>query len=340
MFESAPWFDKLPDKKLWIYKPNMEMFFRTMYERQKVWARRFLDELPRPWTDDPILRDYKFTNVYRELDRNSQWQIKNIYLDEKLSLKDLVWKMMFFRFFNNPETFEYAQTVTGHTAGIPKFSDYNEDEWDEVIGRIRKEGKNPFTNAYLINSQCCPGKSRDYCYTRVVIPALHEQLDSIIKCIDTATKAEQVIKKFEELPAVAGFISHEFFQDFTYIERYTRHTDFFRFNQNDYTNVGPGASIGLRLIFPSLDSIKRQKNGIYWLQKWSEREIKKIEEEKGEPFDYLYWDKNKKEYYVCDKHNITLHQIEMWLCEYQKYWKMQVGLGKQRSSFNPKTKKL
>lgn len=340
MFESAAWYDKLPDKKLWIYKPHLDLFFETMYERQKVWARRFLDELPRPWTDNPILRDYKFTNVYRELDRNSQWQIKNIFLDDNLSLKDLVWKILFFRFFNNPETFIYSESVTGWKAGIPRWEEYDEDKWDEVIKGIRNDGKNPFTNAYLINSQCCPGKTRDYCYTRVVIPALHNHINAMINVIDNAKNAEEVIKFWESLPSVATFISHEFFQDFTYIERYTRHTDFFRFNQNDYTNVGPGASIGLRLIFPNLNTLKRQKQGIYWLQKWAKDNLNRIAQEKGEPFDYLYWDKDKKEYYVCDQFNITLHQIEMWLCEFQKYWKMTIGEGKQRSSFSPKTKTL
>lgn len=37
---------------------------------------------------------------------------------------------------------------------------------------------------------------------------------------------------------------------------------------------------------------------------------------------------------------ITLHQVEMWLCEYQKYWKMRIGEGKQRSTFEPRTRKL
>ena len=66
----------------------------------------------------------------------------------------------------------------------------------------------------------------------------------------------------------------------------------------------------------------------------------KISEEKGESFPYLYWDKEKQQYYTNDKCNITLHQIEMWLCEFQKYWKMIIGQGKQRSKFKPRTKEL
>ena len=93
-FDHYPWADKLPAATLDVSEEHYHEFFRTMFERQMIWKRRFLDQKPRPWTDDPILRDYKFTNVYRELDRNSQWQIRNILLDDELTLTNLVWKMM------------------------------------------------------------------------------------------------------------------------------------------------------------------------------------------------------------------------------------------------------
>ena len=116
-FDHYAWADKLPDASLDVSAEHHAEFFRTMFERQMIWKRRFLDQAPRPWTEDPILRDYKFTNVYRELDRNSQWQIRNILLDDSLSLTDLVWKMMVFRYFNNPR----SNTPVKSTAGEPAF---------------------------------------------------------------------------------------------------------------------------------------------------------------------------------------------------------------------------
>ena len=111
MFEWASWYDKLPNDDLEVYEPHLKLFFETMYERQLIWKRRFIEQRPRPWTDNEIFRNSKFTNVYRELDRNSQWQIKNILLDSSLSRVNLIWKMMVFRFFNCPETFELGKRV-------------------------------------------------------------------------------------------------------------------------------------------------------------------------------------------------------------------------------------
>lgn len=368
MFESYAWYKDLPNEEIEVYEPHLKLFFETMHERQLIWKRRFLEKKSMPWTKDKIFQVSKFTNVYRELDRNSQWQIKNILLDDKLSLKNLVWKLMVFRFFNNPETFTFNPTGVGLNGnlfgeievksgleqiqnpnelisankwrnGIPDYDEYDEEEFSRFIAGVRSSGKNPYTTAYLINSQATPGQPRDYCYTRVVIPTLHKRMDELIKVVLTAKTPEEIIEWLKTLPAVADFIAHEFYQDFTYIPRYVN-KKFMKFTQNDFTNVGPGASIGIRLIYPNLKTLREQKQAIYWLRDAAEEQLTKISKEKGEQMPYLNWDKENKKYYVDDNCNITLHQIEMWLCEFQKYWKMMIGKGKQRSKFVPKTKEI
>ena len=381
MFEHAAWYDKLPDESLSLFEPHLRLFFETMYERQLIWKRRFIDKKERPWTSNKIFQESKFTNVYRELDRNSQWQIKNILLDDKLSLKNLIWKMMVFRFFNNPETFTFepkgknvqpslfgAQTKSGLKQaqstselisakkwrnGIPDYDEYDEEEFSRFIAGVRSSGQNPYTTAYLINSQATPGMPRDYCYTRVVIPTLHKNMNKLIATVMSAKKPEDIISYLKTLPAAADFIAHEFYQDFTYIPRYTDRK-FMKFDQNDFTNVGPGASIGIRLIYPNLKTVREQKRAIYDLRNIADDWLHKIGVEKGEPFPYIGWDIEKGEYYTFtwdevlagempmynQYDGITLHQIEMWLCEFQKYWKMIIGEGKQRSKFSPRSKTI
>jgi hypothetical protein len=329
MFENYPWYDKLPKEELEVCEENLELFFETMEERQNVWKKRFIDKQSAPWTNNTILRDYKFTNVYRDLDNHSQWQIKNIILDDKLSLKDYIWKIMVFRYFNQPLTFEYAKITYGWRNGIPSYDQYNEDEFAEMIQGVRDSGGNPFTNAYLINSMAAPGKTRDYCYTRLVIPHLHKNLVNLIRIIVSAKKPEEIITYLNTFPSVSDFIAHEFYQDLTYIAKYTDRK-IMKFDQNDFTNVGPGASLGIRLIFPSLKG-KEQKQAIYYLKELAEDYL-------SNKMNYLHWDKKTCKYEITNKCNITLHQIEMWLCEFQKYWKMSIGEGKQRSKFKPRTK--
>lgn len=350
MFEREKWHGKLPSEMFKVWNPNLELFFRTMYERQMIWKRRFLDGKTRPWTNDPILANYKFTNVYRELDRSSQWQIHNILLDDSLSLTNLVWKLMVYRFFNNPETFTFqpsdhatlfnqltnAIPASTWRNGIPDYEQYDEEEFAAFIQGIRDAGLNPFTNAYLINSMATPGKPRDYCYVHLVIPSLHKMLPRLMKTVIGAKRPEDIIAFLKTIPSVADFIAHEFYQDFTYIARYTDRR-FMKFTQDDFTNVGPGASVGIRLIFPQLQG-RDQKRAIYDLRDMAAKQLEAIGQQRGEPFPYLHFDKETRSYYTSERCNITLHQIEMWLCEFQKYWKMTIGEGKQRSEFVPQTK--
>ena len=104
--------------KIDIKDCDVELFFETMVERQKIWKRKTFLKLSPPWSGDEILRDYKFTNVYRELDRNSQWQINNIFKKKQKSKFDLVWKILLFRIFNQPDFFEFIGTQKG------SFSDF------------------------------------------------------------------------------------------------------------------------------------------------------------------------------------------------------------------------
>ena len=340
MFDYYSWHTKLPDENLSVYEPYLHLFFETMYERMMIWKRRFIEERPRPWTDNAILRDAKFTNVYRELDRNSQWQIRNILLKSgEMTLLNLIWKMMVFRTFNNPETFMKGMQWKGWRSGVPDWKEYDENEFAEFIAEVRKGGQNPFTNAYLINSMATPGRSRDYCYTRLVIPMLRKHIPQLISIVRSADTPERIITYLKTLPSVSDFIAHEYYQDFTYIPRYTDH-EFMKFTQNDFTNVGPGASVGIRLIYPNLKTTREQKQAIYWLRDAASEQLSQIGAEKGEPMGYLEWDKEQQKYRLSGDCNITLHQIEMWLCEFQKYWKMVIGEGKQRSKFVPKTTSL
>lgn len=58
----------------------------------------------------------------------------------------------------------------------------------------------------------------------------------------------------------------------------------------------------------------------------------------GIKFPYLHFDKDKREWYLDYDHpNISLKEIEMWLCEFSKYWKMMIGAGKQRSKYKVHT---
>ena len=236
-------------------------------------------------------------------------------------------------------------------SGIPHVDEYDPEKMRQFLMGIKVLVMNPYTNAYYVRSEV--GFERNESFAYVSFRYINDNIDRILDAIENAKKPTDVIKKLNELPCVSSFLTHEFYQDLTYIKRY-RGESFFKFNQDDFTSVGPGASTGIRLIYPYLKTIREQKKAIYWLKDIALRQLDKIAKERGVPFPFISVEpgsgtiiandlphddlKTKIEEGAFDDvdnpYQISLHQIEMWLCEYQKYWKVKNSIGRQRSKFH------
>lgn len=328
-YESKNWFDKLPPEDKEIDKVNFKLFYDLMIERQNIWYKRFILKKKSPWTKNKILRDYKFTNVYRELDKNSQWLIQNIILKET-DRKEIIWQILLFRIFNNPDLFIWISFQDKSFKGyFPSYYYYDNKELAKLIMEYEKLGKKPFTSAYFINPNCV-GMSRTEHYSKNVLKDLHNSVSELDVLMTMSDDPKDLIDRLKQNRAVADFIAHEFYQDFTYPEIYTDNP-LMNFNQDDYTNVGDGAKLGIRLIFPSIKSKKASEDAIELLRDYGNDYLD------SHGFKFLRWDRSNNKYNVEKYGKISLHQIEMWLCEFGKYWKMINNVGKQRGKFTPKT---
>jgi len=79
-------------------------FAEFVSERHNIYLRRAAGHA-QPWTDDPILRSYSFCNMYRELDKTTQWIAKN-WRTPNQSDPDLWFAMTIARNVNLPDTLE------------------------------------------------------------------------------------------------------------------------------------------------------------------------------------------------------------------------------------------
>lgn len=73
-------------------------------ERMRIWEKKMNGEIP-PYTADPVLRDYRFCNIYRELDKQTIYlhtQLQDMRADFSLWLLNVA----FFRFICRPDTIE------------------------------------------------------------------------------------------------------------------------------------------------------------------------------------------------------------------------------------------
>jgi len=109
-----------------------DSYWRFAAERLRVYFNR-LARPAGPWTDDPILRSYRFTNTYRAADRVSQYLMREVqYRDDRSQAPaELFFRTILFKLFNRIETWELVERElvrdvppveargTGHGRGGP-----------------------------------------------------------------------------------------------------------------------------------------------------------------------------------------------------------------------------
>ena len=81
---------------------RVDDLFAFIRERHQIYRRREVGK-SKPWTTDPILAEWRFCNVYRELDTVTKWIAAN-WREPHKDDPDLWFAMAIARFVNWPDT--------------------------------------------------------------------------------------------------------------------------------------------------------------------------------------------------------------------------------------------
>lgn len=310
---------------------NYNLFFETMFERHLIWYKRFIlkDE---KLTDDEIFQKYKFTNVYRELDRNTQWEINNLIKDDTLSLRELIWRIFIFRLINNTNTFNILNEKFGYKNGIMNIDEYDADMFYNFLEELKNNDIVAFTSAYLVYN----GKknmTRNEFFAKNLFVYIVNNIDNIINFLQTAKSSREILNYLENIEGIGPFNAYQIYIDLTYIDVFSN-LHLFNFKKDDDINIGPGSYTGAKLLFPKIT--KRYTIDVFnYLKDIAPIELNKIAQRRNIKFPYVNFNKNNVE--ITDVCTITITEIEHWLCEFQKYYGVLHDTGKTRKKFVPHT---
>jgi alpha-glutamyl/putrescinyl thymine pyrophosphorylase clade 1 len=121
--------------------------FAFMQERHRIYERRAAGD-PKPWTQDPILQRFKFTNVYRELDRVTIWIRENIR--EPFAYNPNLWLMLCIaRRINWPDTL--AELIADKKGAWP-VKTLNPERLTTVLDARTARKEQVYTGAYMITA--------------------------------------------------------------------------------------------------------------------------------------------------------------------------------------------
>lgn len=121
------------------YNEAHDLLIFWITERDRIWMKKELG-VPKPWTHDKILQQYRFCNVDRCNDTVTKWIFENIIKGHRYS-DTLYLNLAVARFINWPPTLE----------ALGYFEEWDPDLFCHTIEKQMKKGKT-YTGAYMIRA--------------------------------------------------------------------------------------------------------------------------------------------------------------------------------------------
>ncbi len=295
-----------------VNQENLQLFWYFACERQNIYWNRFVLKKPAPWTFDPVLSAFKFTNCYRQLDRTTIWYHQNIggYPETgfpkqfKNKEKDVVFATFVHRLFNRIETM--APILPYLT-----LKEFNLDTVTAVIEGLRTQGQNVFTSAHLTTGVRFGGYDDKLYNIMHLIKLIHESIDEIYKNIKSSKSLEELFWQVRKVQGFGPFLGYQMILDII-------NSGIMPFSPDDFTVAGPGCKRGIRHIFPVMNF----EDALMYLRKNQHKHLEKF----GLEFKFL-------EEFGGKKMGLHLGNIENLNCEYSKFYKAVNGIGRPRNKF-------
>ncbi|GAB1543874.1 hypothetical protein NUACC21_65500 [Scytonema sp. NUACC21] len=242
-----------------------DTYWRFAALRQEVFFKK-INNMPPPWTSDPIINTYKFCNAYRASDRVSQYLIKNIIYDGNRSKneEEVLFRILLFKIFNKIETWEYLENKIGNYISL---SNFNFNIYSNLLQDAMETGYVIYTSAYM----SCASKEFGYDKKHQNHLALIEQMvvkDRVVSRIIKAKSLEEVFYTIQEYPLLGKFMAYQLATDINYSE-------IINFDENSFTIAGPGAERGIRKCFLDTDG-KSNADIILWMTENQEQEFQRL----------------------------------------------------------------
>lgn len=319
---------KIREAKPKLNAVALKHFYDFVTERYKIHVRKDFLKQNAPWTNNPILLQYKFCNIRREHDRQSQYLIKNISTNPCLSLEDKIVNSFYFRAWNNWDT---MRDLGGPWQAKDLYSSQMKEQVRSIYQKLatedpdRKWWSSAYNQGGTKQAWRYPNPNRkvdkeDDIPLRVfhIGPWLkeHNTVEKLLNARDQQAAFEDI----KEIQGFADFLAYQIFVDLTYIKE-------FPFSENEFVVAGPGCRNGLNKLFDDYDGLTLEE-ALFWLADNIDEIFNKIHP----PFwaGRLFVDLPQEDRFF------SVMCLENCMCEFCKYIRTIEGNGRPRVKYTYK----
>lgn len=306
---------------------SLDMFLYFIKERYKIHLRKDVRGKTPPYTKDPILKNFRFTNVRREHDKETKWVIEHITNNGQLRYEDKLLNCILFRLFNKHETAELIGMPIEFSKG------YKPEDYRDVFMRAREKDPNRvfFTGAFNTGGlkralkwylpEDDPQNSMEMRVMYFMQYLIDEDVTYWLMCSDVETP-EDVCELLKSYMGIGEFLAYQIFVDMTYIRN-------FPFSENEFTIAGPGAKLGLKFLFKDWGKLTPEEL-IFWLRdNWDN--LNQYITQNG--YENTLEPKILMKDLPEEDRVMNVMSLENCLCEFSKYYKTRNNLGRPRQKY-------
>lgn len=223
-----------------MMKPKSSVVYNTYWkfatERQNVFFKR-INRDKYPWTKDVILREHKFTNVYRASDRVSQYLIKNIIYQGSQKSEEVFFRVILFKIFNRISTWEFLKSELVEIT----YKDYTFRRYDALLSELLTAKIPIYSAAYIMASgQSAFGHKRKHQNHLRLIELMMKQ--KIAHKLQHSKSMNEVYDLLHSYPSIGDFLAYQYVTDVNY-------TTLTNFSEMEFVKAGPGAKDGIAKCF-------------------------------------------------------------------------------------------
>lgn len=293
-------------------------FYNFIYDRQLVWYKRTILKQPYPWTDDPILKTYKFCNTYRELDKGTMYLIEAIINNKRIPLGSKLLNCMIYRRFNLPGFFEWIDGPILEKGFFP---------FDNLIFKLEKrkaKGLNLFNDAYIVSQTPYDrkiGRKEKFVQQLCIFRDLMNKSEYTRLSLDIITSrnlknVHSILK--DRVFGMGDFLAYQTVTDLTYFPEFKGKWDI-----NSFVAMGPGSKPGVELIYNTrpIDYAER----CHELWRCQDFWFDKLKKETSRDWNKI---KFRKPYFKSEY--LSLSNIQNCLCEFRKMVMLQRDPNKRK----------
>lgn len=212
-----------------------DTYWTFAQKRQKLYFARLNNE-EEPWTGDEILRNYRFTNVFRVTDRVSQHLVRSVIYGPGLSEDptEVIFRTLLFKLFNKIETWEELKSKLGEVT----WRSFDNTRYSTILDNATALGP-VYSAAYVIPPPRLGEVRKHRNHLRLLELMMR---DGITGKVLRAKSLREVYEILISYPSIGPFLAYQFSIDLNY-------SSMLDCNENDFVVAGPGARDGIEKCF-------------------------------------------------------------------------------------------